>query len=151
MTCLEGWDLTALINRLDTNWSLSLRPLYMTPNLGCASSCLISHFVALRVTVSGSDWGDPLEISLRKAGLMDETSSHLQSQLTTPVSSSSNTNTLTHRQTHTSADVKQFIHNTLVLSGDQESESNYQRWLQQLLSSTFGNMTNQWKAKRLLF
>lgn len=100
MTCLEGRDLTALINRLDTNWSLSLRPLYMTPNLGCASSCLISHFVALRVTVSGSDWGDPLEISPRKACLMDETSSHLQSQLTTPVSSPSNTNTLTHRRTH---------------------------------------------------
>lgn len=94
---LEGWDHSILINRLDTSWSLSLCPLYMTPNLGCATSCLISHFVALRVTVSGSDWGDPLGISPRKACLMDETSSHLQSLLTTPVSSLSHTHTRAHR------------------------------------------------------
>lgn len=94
---LEGWDHSILINRLDTSWSLSLCPLYMTPNLGCATSCLISHFVALRLTVSGTDWGDPLGISLRKACLMDETSSHLQSLVTTPVSSLSHTHT--HRHT----------------------------------------------------
>lgn len=100
---LEGWDHSILINRLDTSWSLSLCPLYMTPNLGCATSCLISHFVALRLTVSGSDWGDPLGISLRKACLMDETSSHLQSFLTTPVSSLSHTRStllLTYNNSH---------------------------------------------------
>lgn len=106
---LEGWDHSILINRLDTSWSLSLCPLYMTPNLGCATSCLISHFVALRLTVSGSDWGDPLGISLRKACLMDETSSHLQSLLTTPVSS------LSHRQTHTPCTLLLTYSNLLVL------------------------------------
>lgn len=100
---LEGWDHSILINRLDTSWSLSLCPLYMTPNLGCATSCLISHFVSLQVTVSGSDWGDPLGISLRKACLMDETSSHLQSLLTTPVSflCLSLSHMHTHRDSHT--------------------------------------------------
>lgn len=89
--CLEGWDHSIPINRLDTSWSLSLCPLYMTLNLGCATSCLISHFVALLLTVRGSDWGDPLEIRLEKAALMDETSSHLQSFPAIPVSSLSPT------------------------------------------------------------
>lgn len=89
--CLEGWDHSIPINRLDMSWSLSLCPLYMTLNLGCPTSCLISHFVALRLTVSSSDWGDPLEIRLKKAALMDETSSHLQSFLAIPVSSLSRT------------------------------------------------------------
>lgn len=89
--CLEGWNHSIPINRLDMSWSLSLCPLYMTLNLGCATSCLISHFVALRLTVSSSDWGDPLEIRLKKAALMDETSSHLQSFLAIPVSSLSRT------------------------------------------------------------
>lgn len=88
---LEGRNHSIPINRLDMSWSLSLCPLYMTLNLGCATSCLISHFVALRLTVSGSDWGDPLEIRLKKAALMDETSSHLQSFLAIPVSSLSRT------------------------------------------------------------
>lgn len=88
---LEGWDHSIPINRLDMSWSLSLCPLYMTLNLGCATSCLISHFVALRLTVSSSDWGDPLEIRLKEATLMDETSSHLQSFPAIPVSSLSRT------------------------------------------------------------
>lgn len=89
--CLEGWNHSIPINRLDMSWSLSLCPLYTTLNLGCATSCLISHFVALRLTVSSSDWGDPLEIRLKKAALMDETSSHLQRFLAIPVSSLSRT------------------------------------------------------------
>lgn len=88
---LEGWDHSIPINRLDMSWSLSLCPLYMTLNLGCATGCLISHSAALRLTVSGSDWGDPLEIRLKKAALMDETSSHLQSFRAIPVSSLSRT------------------------------------------------------------
>lgn len=89
--CLEGWNHSIPINRLDMSWSLSLCPLYTTLNLGCATSCLISHFVALRLTVSSSDWGDPLEIRLKKAALMDETSSHLQRFLAIPISSLSRT------------------------------------------------------------
>lgn len=89
--CLGGWDHSIPINRLDMSWSLSLCPLYMTLSLGWQTSCLISHFVALRLTVSSSDWGDPLEIRLKKAALMDETSSHLQSFRAIPVSSLSRT------------------------------------------------------------